>query len=44
MKALWMNIHESIAHNKRTMASRARKGMSIERETFLLELMAQSII
>ncbi|MDG1477530.1 MAG: NUDIX hydrolase [Vicingaceae bacterium] len=44
MKALWMNIHEAIAHNKNTMATSNKKGMSIERETFLLELIAENII
>jgi len=38
MKAVWVDIHEAIKHNKKTMASSAKKGMSIERETFLLEL------
>ncbi len=44
MKALWMNIHEAIAHNKTTMTNSNKKGMSIERETFLLELIAKSLI
>ncbi len=43
MKALWINIHEAIAHNKQTMALSAKKGMSIERETFLLSLIAENI-
>lgn len=40
MRAVWMNIHEAIDHNKKTMATSEKKGMSIERETFLLELIA----
>ncbi len=36
MKASWVNIHEAIQHNKKTMATSAKKGMSIERETYLL--------
>lgn len=44
MKAKWINIHEAIKHNKRTMATSEKKGMSIERETFLLELIAKSIL
>jgi ADP-ribose pyrophosphatase YjhB (NUDIX family) len=44
MKAKWINIHEAIKHNKRTMATSDKKGMSIERETFLLELIAKSIL
>ena len=42
MKALWINIHEAIKHNKKTMATSEKKGMSIERETFLLELIVES--
>jgi len=44
MKALWINIHEAITHNKKTIATSNKKGMSIERETFLLELIAENII
>ena len=43
MKAIWINIHEAIEHNKKTMASSPKKGMSIERETFLLELIAEGL-
>ncbi len=43
MKAVWMNIHKAIEHNKVTMATSEKKGMSIERETFLLRLIAESI-
>lgn len=39
MKPVWININEAIAHNERTIESSAKKGMSIERETFLLKLM-----
>ena len=44
MKAVWIDIHEAINHNKRTMASSPKKGMSIERETFLLTLIAEKLI
>jgi len=44
MEAKWMNIHEAINHNKKTMATSHKKGMSIERETFLLELIVKQII
>ena len=44
MIARWMNIHKAIEHNKNTMATSDKKGMSIERETFLLELIAESLI
>jgi len=43
MRAIWINIHEAIMHNKKTMATSDKKGMSIERETFLLKLIAESI-
>jgi len=43
MKAVWVTIHDAIEHNKKTMATSNKKGMSIERETFLLELIAKSI-
>lgn len=43
MKAIWVNIHEAIEHNKNTMATSDKKGMSIERETFLLNLIAESL-
>jgi ADP-ribose pyrophosphatase YjhB (NUDIX family) len=44
MKAMWVNIHEAIAHNKKTIATSDKKGMSIERETFLLERIAAGMI
>jgi hypothetical protein len=40
MKAVWVNIHEAINHNKNTMTTGDKKGMSIEREIFLLERIA----
>ncbi|MGK0316535.1 MAG: ADP-ribose pyrophosphatase YjhB (NUDIX family) [Saprospiraceae bacterium] len=43
MKAKWINIYEAINHNKETMATSEKKGMSIERETYLLELIAGGI-
>ena len=43
MKAVWINIHEAIQHNKNTMATSDKKGMSIERETFLLKLIAENV-
>lgn len=43
MTAKWVNIHDAIKHNKNTMANSDKKGMSIERETFLLELIAEGL-
>ena len=44
MKAIWVNIHEAIAHNNMTMASSFKKGMSIERETFLLKRIVEHLM
>lgn len=33
----WVNIHEAIAHNEAVMANSDKKGLSIERETFLFK-------
>ena len=44
MKPVWMNIHQAIAHNEKTMAENPNKGMSIERETFLLHMIAKELI
>ena len=44
MEAKWVDIHEAIRHNKNTMSTSDKKGMSIERETFLLERIVEQII
>lgn len=44
MQATWVDIYEAIAHNKNTMSTSAKKGMSIVRETFLLELIAKNLV
>lgn len=43
MKAMWVDINAAIKHNKRTIDKSNKKGMSIERETFLLEFVAENI-
>ena len=43
MKAVWIDIDEAISHNQNTMSTSEKKGMSIERETFLLKLIADGI-
>jgi len=43
MKAVWINIHKAIEHNKKTLASSEKKGLSIEREIFLLKLIANGL-
>ena len=44
MKPVWINIHQAIAHNEDTIARSAKKGLSIERETFLLKAIVQELI
>lgn len=44
MKPLWINIHQAIAHNEMVMADSDKKGLSIERETFLLKVIASELI
>ncbi|WP_295891307.1 NUDIX hydrolase [uncultured Vibrio sp.] len=44
MKAVWVNIHDAIKHNEKTIAESDKKGMSIERETYLLHLIAKEML
>ena len=44
MTPLWMNIHEAIAHNEEVIANSDKKGLSIERETFLLKVIAEELV
>lgn len=44
MKAVWLNIYDAIAHNLNTIKNSNKKGMSIERETFLLKLIATELV
>ena len=44
MHPVWMNIHKAIAHNEQTLSQSAKKGLSIERETFLLKLIASELV
>lgn len=44
MKPLWMNIHEAIAHNEVVIAGSDQKGLSIDRETFLLKVIADELV
>jgi len=43
MTPVWMNIYEAITHNEDVMANSDKKGLSIERETFLLKVIAQEL-
>ena len=44
MHPTWMNIHQAIVHNEETIAKSAKKGLSIERETFLLKLIVSELV
>jgi ADP-ribose pyrophosphatase YjhB (NUDIX family) len=44
MHPVWVNIYDAIIHNKKTISTSDKKGMSIERETFLLELIAKDLL
>jgi len=44
MIPLWINIHQAIAHNEEVIANSDKKGLSIERETFLLKVIAQELL
>lgn len=44
MKAMWVDIDQAIEHNKNTMATSDKKGMSIERETFLLKHISEKMM
>jgi len=44
MHPIWMNIHQAICHNEHTIAKSEKKGLSIERETFLLKLIVSELV
>ncbi|MCL1127750.1 NUDIX hydrolase [Shewanella surugensis] len=44
MRPLWINIHHAIAHNEETIANSSKKGMSIERETYLLKRIVNELL
>lgn len=44
MRPVWMNIYDAIAHNKQVMLASPKKGLSIERETFLLNMIAAELV
>jgi 8-oxo-dGTP pyrophosphatase MutT (NUDIX family) len=44
MRPLWVNLHEALAHNQEVMRANDKKmGLSIERETFMLEKVASEL-
>lgn len=44
MTPVWIDIDTAIAHNLATIANSDKKGLSIERETFLLQLIKQELL
>ncbi|WP_028768012.1 NUDIX hydrolase [Shewanella fidelis] len=44
MRPVWINIHQAISHNEHTIANSPKKGMSIERETFLLKQIVAELL
>lgn len=44
MRPVWINIFDAIAHNEHTIANSDKKGMSIERETFLLKRIVEELL
>ena len=44
MHPIWMNIHQAISHNEHTIENSTKKGLSIERETFLLKLIVSELL
>lgn len=44
MTPVWKNIHQAIEHNEETIAKSPKKGLSIERETFLLKRIVEELL
>lgn len=44
MRPLWVNIHKAIAHNEDVMANSDKKGLSIDRETYLLKEIVEQLL
>ena len=44
MTPVWKNIHQAIAHNEEVIRNSSKKGLSIERETFLLKLIVNELL
>jgi ADP-ribose pyrophosphatase YjhB (NUDIX family) len=44
MKPVWLNIYDAIEHNEKTIKNSAKKGMSIQRETYLLKLICKELL
>jgi hypothetical protein len=44
MTPVWMNIHEAITHNEEVIANSPKKGLSIERETYMLKVIVEQLV
>jgi hypothetical protein len=44
MEPVWVNIFDAIRHNEETIKASPKKGLSIDRETFLLKKIAQELV
>ena len=44
MKVVWLPIVDAIKHNQRIIAESNKKGMSVERELFLLQLIQKELL
>jgi len=44
MTPLWMNIYQAITHNEDVLTKSDKKGLSIERETFMLKVIAEELV
>lgn len=44
MHPIWINIHCAIKHNEHTIANSEKKGLSIERETYLLKRIVDELM
>lgn len=44
MKVVWLAIFDAIKHNERIIAESDKKGMSVERELFLLKLIQKELV
>jgi 8-oxo-dGTP pyrophosphatase MutT (NUDIX family) len=44
MTPLWVNIHKAIAHNEDVILNSDKKGLSVERETYLLKQVVKRLL
>jgi len=44
MTPVWKNIYDAIAHNESVLSDSDKKGLSVERETYLLKVIAKELL